>query len=182
MDADDISLPDRLEKQVAFLDAHPEYAVVGTAMTPFDEKGKKPTRHMITQPQKTDLLFRAPFAHATIVMRKEAYDDLGGYTVCKRTERGQDHDLWFRFFALGLKGYNLQEPLYLVLEDAQAVKRRTFRSRVYAVQTKIIGYRLLHFPAYQYIFAFKPLMAAFVPIGIMNKYHKAKDKRSKKNI
>ncbi|MBQ3431229.1 MAG: glycosyltransferase family 2 protein [Clostridia bacterium] len=182
MDADDISLPERLEKQVNFLDTHPEYAVVGTAMIPFDESGTKQPRYMITRPQNTDLLLRAPFAHATIMMRKEAYDALDGYTVCKRTERGQDHDLWFRFYAAGFKGYNLPEALYLVLEDAQAMKRRTFRSRVYAVQTKIIGYRLLHYPVYRYIFALKPLVAAIVPPGIMRSYHRAKDKQSKKKV
>ena len=40
MDGDDISLPTRLEKEVAFLDAHPEYAIVSTPMIFFDETGE----------------------------------------------------------------------------------------------------------------------------------------------
>ena len=45
MDGDDISLPRRLEKQVLFLESHPEYALAGTAMIPFDEKrGEKTER------------------------------------------------------------------------------------------------------------------------------------------
>ena len=90
MDGDDKSLPTRLEKQVAFLDEHPEYAVVSTAMTPFDENGLRPSRYMKAEPTKDDLVSRSPFAHATIMMRREAYDAVGGYTVSKRTTRGQD--------------------------------------------------------------------------------------------
>ena len=182
MDGDDISLPERLEKQVKFLDEHPEYSVVSTAMTPFDENGMRPARFMKPEPTKDDLLNRSPFAHATILMRREAYDAVGGYTVSKRTQRAQDYDMWFRFFALGLKGYNMQESLYLVLEDDNVIKRRTFRSRCYEVQTKIKGYRLLHYPIYKYIFAFKPVVSALIPTAIMQKYHKKTDANSKRNI
>ena len=182
MDADDVSLPERLQKQVEFLDVHSEYKVVGTAMIPFDERGKKAVRYMKPEPQKTDLISRSPFAHATIMMRKTVYEQLGGYTVCKRTVRGQDYDMWFRFFALGYRGYNLQEPLYLVLEDFNSFRRRTFQTRVQSVQTKLIGYRRLEYPFYKYIFAFKPLLASMVPSKVLLFYHRQKDKQSKKNI
>ena len=182
MDADDISLPERFQTQVDFLDKHPDYMVVGTAMIPFDAQGKKAARYMKTQPQARDLVSRSPFAHATIMMRKSAYTQLGGYTVSKRTRRGQDYDLWFRFFALGEKGYNLQEPLYLVLEDSNSFKRRTFETRMYSVQTKLIVYKRLHYPIYKYVFAFKPLIASVVPAKLLLFYHRQSDKMSKKNI
>lgn len=180
MDADDISVRERLEKQVAFLDEHPEYAVVSTAMTPFDENGLRPTRYMKPEPTKNDLVSRSPFAHATIVMRREAYDAVGGYTVSKRTIRGQDYDMWFRFFALGLRGYNMQEPLYLVLEDDKAIKRRTLKTRYYEVQTKLKGYKLLHYSPIKYIHAFKPIFTALIPVKLIQEYHKNMDAKSKK--
>lgn len=180
MDGDDEALPDRLEKQVAFLDSHSEYSVVGTAMIPFDENGIRPTRYAKEVPESRDMVSRSPFFHATIMMRKEAYDAVGGYTVSKRTTRAQDYDMWFRFFAKGLKGYNLQEGLYLVLEDSQAIKRRTLKNRAYEVLTKLKGYRLLHYPWYLYIYAFKPILAALVPVTMMQKYHVWSDKRSEK--
>lgn len=179
MDGDDESLPERLERQVVFLEQHPEYSVVGTAMIPFDENGSRPTRYAKEVPEARDMLSRSPFFHATILMRKEAYTLVGGYTVSKRTVRAQDYDMWFRFFALGLKGYNLQEGLYLVLEDAKAIKRRTFRTRCYEVQTKIKGYRLLNYPWYLYICAIKPVFASLIPVSIMQKYHEITDKKSK---
>ena len=74
-----------------------------------------------------------------LLMRKTAFDQLGGYSVLKRTERGQDYDLWFRFFAAGFSGYNLQEPLYRVRETAVTFSRRTVRSRLYIAQTMFVG-------------------------------------------
>ena len=47
MDGDDVSLPTRLEKEVAFLDAHPEYAIVSTPMIFFDENGNWGRSHAI---------------------------------------------------------------------------------------------------------------------------------------
>ena len=177
MDGDDESFPERLEKQVKFLDSHPEYAVVGTSMIPFDEKGDKPIRYAKEIPTAKDMLSRSPIFHATIMMRKTAYDAVKGYSVSKRTQRAQDYDMWFRFFALGLKAYSLQEGLYHVLEDDQAFKRRTPKSRFYEVQTRLKGYKMLHYPWYLYIFAFKPLLAAFIPMAVIKKYHVFTDKK-----
>lgn len=179
MDGDDESLPERLEKQVAFLDQHPEYDLVSVAMIPFDEKGDRPVRYGKEIPDKMDMLRRSPFFHATIMMRRAAYDAVGGYTVSKRTVRAQDYDMWFRFFALGLKGYNIQEPLYRVLEDDNAIKRRTFKSRFYEMQTKFKGYHLLHYPWYLYGFAFLPLLTALIPVRFIQKYHIMTDAKSK---
>lgn len=180
MDGDDISVPERLQRQVSFLDANPEYAVVGTAMSAFeqDDCKLKNTRYVKEIPSPNDLLNGPCFFHATIMMRKQAYELVGGYTVSDRTMRAQDYDMWFRFFANGLTGYNLQEALYLVREDDAALKRRTIKSRCYEVQTKLIGYHLLNYPWYKYICAFKPIMSALVPIGLMQKYHNYTAKKS----
>lgn len=111
MDGDDISLPERLARQVEFLDAHKEYALVGTAMLPFGDDGERPPRYAIEIPGERDMLKRPPFFHATIMMTREAYDRIGAYHVSKRTMRAQDYDMWFRFFEAGYKGYNLHGTL-----------------------------------------------------------------------
>ena len=51
MDGDDLSLPERFEKEVAFLDNHPEYAIVSTPMIFFDEKGDWGCSKAIEVPQ-----------------------------------------------------------------------------------------------------------------------------------
>lgn len=180
MDGDDISLPERFAKQVEFLDTHKEYSLVGVAMIPFDENGEYPPRYGVEIPGARDLLKRSPFFHATIMMTKEVYNKIGAYHVSKRTMRAQDYDMWFRFFEAGYKGYNMQEPLYKVLEDESAIKRRTFKSRTYEVATKFLGYRRLKYPWYLYICALHPIIAAMLPVGIMQKYHKYRDSKSQK--
>jgi glycosyltransferase EpsE len=174
MDGDDISLPDRFEQQVNFLENHPEYMVVGCNMQRFDDVGKYGVVKVPARPDKYVLKTSVPFCHATIMMRKTAYEKLGGYTVSKRTVRGQDRDMWFRFYAEGFNGANLQEALYLVREDMNAVKRRTFKVRWYGMLTSIKGYRLLKFPLNDYLFVFLPILKAFIPSQIIHWHHRKK--------
>ena len=163
MDADDISLPERLEKQLKYLEHHSEYDVVGCSMIRFDENGDYDIYYSVEEPNKFTLLKEVPYCHATIMMRKKAYDSINGYTVSKRTERGQDLDLWFRFYEAGFKGNNLHEPLYKVYEGREAIKRRKLKFAIYATWTKLIGFRKLHFPVYNYIYAFVPVVSYFIP-------------------
>lgn len=147
MDGDDLSAPERFERQIAFLQAHPDIDLVGTAMQRFSDDGgladvaAKPER-----PDRYTLRNTIPFNHATILTYKRVYDALGGYTVCKRTNRAQDYDLWFRFYAEGFSGANLQDALYFVREDLAAIKRRTLSVRMNALKTTYIGYSLLGYP------------------------------------
>lgn len=130
MDGDDISLPERFEKQVAFLDSHPEFAVAGTLHTLFDENGDYAVSQYPEYPDKYSMHTCTPYAHATIMMRKSVYDALGGYTVSKRTVRTQDLELWFRFYHAGYSGYNIQEPLYRVLEDKKRRQAQNGKGKV----------------------------------------------------
>ena len=163
MDADDRCLPERLERQVAFLQAHPEFAVVGTAIQRFDDTGEKDVIALEPRPDRWSPRRRAPFAHATILMRKTTYDALGGYTVLPRTARTQDSDLWFRFFDAGFAGANLPEPMYLVRDDLDAIRRRGWSTRWNGFRTTIFGYRLLGYPAHWYIWPVLRLGKALVP-------------------
>jgi len=60
MDGDDISLPTRIEKEAAFLDAHPEYAIVSTPMIFFDEHGDWGRSYAIEEPTKRDFIKHSP--------------------------------------------------------------------------------------------------------------------------
>lgn len=102
-DGDDLSVPIRLEKQVHFLDTYPEYDVVGTAMTVFDETGTKGVRALVSEPDRKVLARGTPFCHGTIMMRASAYKALQGYRSVKTTRRMEDIDLWIRFLLLGGK-------------------------------------------------------------------------------
>ena len=159
MDGDDRSAPDRFEIQVAFLQEHPEYDLVGTSMRRFNEDGLADTVDKPEFVDKYTMRTVVPFNHATIMTYPTVYEALGGYTVSERTNRAQDYDLWFRFFHAGFSGYNIQEPLYFVREDMNAIKRRTFKVRWNAYKTTRIGFRLLGFPRRWLI---KPLLTVFL--------------------
>ena len=176
MDGDDISEPTRLQEQFDFLESHSQYSVVGTNMAQFDVSGVFGEIKTHENPLPQELLTTTPFCHATIMMRKSAYDAIGGYTVAKRTIRGQDIDLWFRFFKLGLIGYNIQKPLYRVREDRAAIRRRKLRYRIYESITRLKGFKLLGFPKYTYFFAALPIISFFIPSALKKAVRNAKMK------
>lgn len=160
MDGDDISVSNRFEVQLKFLNDHPEYDLVGCAMQRFSGDGKlADIFYSVDNPDYYTLKNKIPYHHATIMARRKVYDELNGYTVCERTKRGQDYDLWFRFYKAGFKGTNLREPLYMVREDAAAIRRRTFKTRFNALKTTWYGFNLLGYPKHWLI---KPTIETFV--------------------
>ena len=108
MDADDVALPNRLERQAIFMAEHPEVAVCGTAMV-FYETGEE--RHL---PEGHDelkalSLFNTPVFHPTVIMRKSRVLAVGGYS--SNAPCAEDYDLWERMLHAGSKFANLGEAL-----------------------------------------------------------------------
>lgn len=175
MDADDICLPDRLAQQVEYLESHSEVAVVGGAIIPFDDISEKRPRVPKEHPKAKDMVKDVPFYHPTIMMRKEVYDQLGGYTEAKRTIKGQDADLWFRFYANGYIGYNLQKPVLKYHESIDDYKKkRNYTAAWGMTQTRFIGFKLNKFPFYLYPLTLKPLVAVAIPRKLMHLLHNRK--------
>ncbi len=97
MDADDISLPTRLEKQYLFLEAHPETGVLGTWIQNMDEAGDSgPTWPVPAEPQvvRWFLMFGNCVAHPTVMMRRSVIENLGFYRA--DAAHNEDYDLWIR--------------------------------------------------------------------------------------
>lgn len=167
MDGDDISLPDRFEKQVAFLDAHPEYAIVSTPMIFFDEQGEWGRNQMIERPQRDDFIHHSPVhCHAPCMIRREAYLAVGGYTEDLRMLRFEDVNLWYKLYAAGYQGYNLSEPLYMMRDGREAAGRRSLRSRMNGVYVTYVGFRLFRYPWYMYRFVVLDFIKHFIK-GVM---------------
>lgn len=178
MDADDTSMPERFAKQVEYLDANPDKAVVGTSMIRFDETGDFGELMSYQNPDKYILKTAVPYFHATIMMRREAMEKIGGYTVSKRTERGQDLDLWFKFYANGFEGGNLPDYLYRVREDRDAIKRRKLKYDIYFVKTRLIGFKMLKFPFKWKIYAYRPVLSHFIPYKLKVKRRNKKAEKA----
>lgn len=172
MDGDDISLPTRFEKQVKFLDEHPEYAVVSAPMIYFDEHGDYMEGRARKYPDKYSFINGTPFCHAPSMIRVSVMKEVGGYTEDKRLLRMEDYHLWFKIYAAGYKGSNLQEVLYKMRNDKNAYKRRTFRSRLNELYVKSIGYRMLNLPIYYQIFAIRPILVWLLPTKLYMLLHR----------
>lgn len=163
MDADDIAEVDRFKLQVEFLDNNEDISVVGGAAKISDGNTIIGIRYTNEIPTVNDVMFNPPFIHPTIMMRKKVYDALNGYTVAKRTQRGQDWDMWFRFFAAGYKGANLQEPMIVYHESKSDMKKRTLKAAIGCSKNAFYGYKTLHLPIWKYVFVIKPIISFFIP-------------------
>lgn len=156
MDGDDVCVNTRLEKEVQFLEQHPEFAVVSSPMIMFDEKGEWGRTTVIEYPQVNDFCKHSPFfCHAASMIRHEVIKSVGGYTDNPKFLRVEDCNLWFKIYARGYKGANLKEPLYMMRDDRNAMHRRNFQARINGCYVMLDGFKLLHMPWYKYIYVIK---------------------------
>lgn len=163
MDGDDISLPERFEREVEYLDNHPECGFVSTPMVYFDESGDWGYRAMTDDPKKQDFVVGTPFCHAPCMVRAEAYRAVKGYSVNPWTLRAEDYDLWFRLYAAGYTGHNLSEPYYKMRDDVNAYHRRKFRYCFNEAYVRFRGFRMLRLPVKSYIYVLRPIVVGLLP-------------------
>lgn len=112
MDSDDVSLPERLEKQVDFLDTHPEVGVLGTQTLFIEEDGRLSQQAKWEKPASHNglvwrLFYSTPFCHPSVMMRSRILREAGGYDPSYRNE---DMQLWTRMAFL-TRLANLNETL-----------------------------------------------------------------------
>jgi len=112
MDADDVCLPNRLERQVAFLDAHPEVGLVGCGVYDnIDSGGEVLCTSFLPQDNEAiqqTLTKKWCFLHPSIMFRKAIQKSVGGYRTV--FEPAEDHDFILRMLEQS-KGHNLYERL-----------------------------------------------------------------------
>lgn len=172
MDGDDVCFPDRFEKELAVLESC-TCSVVSTGMylAGSDGKiwGKRINKATV---RKEDLITSNPIFHAPCMMRRDCFKAVRGYSESKRAERVEDVDLWIRLYAAGYTAVNIEEPLYVMTNDAVAVNRRKYRYRINSARVRLRGCGLLHLPMKYRILALKPLAAGLVPGVLRQKIRK----------
>jgi len=88
----DVSLPERIGRQVEFLDAHPEVGAVGCHVAHINELNGR--RHLHIRSKPFDILKAVIFTHGEVMMRRSVYEAVGGYRAFFKY--GQDAELWCR--------------------------------------------------------------------------------------
>lgn len=172
MDADDISLLTRLEKEINFLDDHHEYAIVSTPMIYFDEHGDFRVGKGNGEVIKSDFIKGTPFCHAPCMVRSEAYRKVKGYTVAEKLLRVEDYHLWYKMYLYGYRGYNLKEPLYKMRDDRDAKNRRKYKYRINEAYVKYLIVRDFNLSKINYIKMLKPLIVGLLPTFLYDFLHR----------
>jgi len=101
IDSDDVWIDsNKLLNQKNFLDAHPQYGLVGTGAMLVSKEGEDLSRYL--SPLTDDairqrILGKNCFVHASVLMRKDILNIIGGYSESKNTRHVEDHELWMRF-------------------------------------------------------------------------------------
>lgn len=111
MDSDDISLPNRLQVQMEYLERHPEIDLVSVGMQLFGAKEEVWIREQDPEKVKINALFHSPVLHASSVWRKDSFER-HGLRFRQEMVPAEDYDLWTRALLKGLKLVNLPEVLY----------------------------------------------------------------------
>jgi glycosyltransferase involved in cell wall biosynthesis len=164
LDADDVALPERLARQVAFFEAHPEIGLLGSAAREINGSGREV--RVVRPPQDDHALRRAliranPMVHSTVTMRRRVVEAVGGYDP--RFAVAQDYDLWIRLAAV-TRLANLSEALVVrrLLPGRVSVARDTERLRAEA-RARWRAVRAGAYPPWCLVFALRPTLAAAMP-------------------
>lgn len=174
MDADDISLSDRFEKQIKFLKTHQKTQVLGTSLIEINENGKKVGKRKL--PKKHGDIFRilpkrCAINHPTVVVRMEVFQQ--GYRYREDLQNTQDYFLWAELCAAGYKFANLPEPLLEFRRVNDFYKRRglsksinEFKARFYAMKV------LKRYSIGNIVYAFAVLFLRLMPSKIVKLAYK----------
>ncbi len=143
MDGDDISMPERFEKQYKYLEKYESISIVGTFASMFDEKGTIQSMKFSTKPLeiKENSFHHGPFLHATIMCYKNILFDVGMYR--EKYSLCEDIDILLRIIHVGYKGVNIPEILYLYRKHSSSTDTYKFRKA-------LTGLRLKHEIAFKY--------------------------------
>lgn len=174
MDGDDISMPNRFEVEIEFLDEHPDFGVVSTPCTYFDENGIFRINHGRGEVKKKHFIRRTPVSHAPCMARTEVFKKVGGYSVDDKLLRVEDYHLWFKIFSAGYKLCQLPESKYLVRDNRNAIARRNWKARRNEIYVKHVGYKMIDLPWYYQLYALEPLVLYCLPSVLYRFLHKRK--------
>lgn len=124
MDADDISLPERFEKQYRFFVSN-KYDVVGTNVLEFETNEDNIVGFKKVPENHSNILkyakLRNPINHPSVMFNKKAVLECGSY---EKMPGFEDYYLWVRMLKKGYRFYNIQEPLLKFRTGKETIKRR----------------------------------------------------------
>ena len=174
MDADDISLPERFEKQVAYMESHPETECLGTWAIEIKSDGSEFYRKQMPESHEgcwEQFMIRDCMIHPTVMFRRSYIEKAGMYSL--DTYFGEDTMMWAQGFAVGCKFANLTEYLFKFrLNDDFFNRRRGWNHAKGILTLRLRVNKMLHYPVKAYLYAFAYAGAKMMPKQILNMIYK----------
>lgn len=138
LDADDLALPERLQAQTDYLDAHPDIALVGSYYELQSELGSSKLVKRSLEHEKIcrSIFYACPVANTTIMVKRSAFLDVGGYPP--EYNHGEDYRFLVRFLK-GYKAANIPQTLVIKRETRNGL---TFKTSVWQHFSMGLSHRL----------------------------------------
>jgi glycosyltransferase involved in cell wall biosynthesis len=161
-DSDDVCMPERLALQVAYLQSHPEIAMVGGALDIISNVGQLLAQRRYPQTPTAiarGMQLTTTIAHPTVMYRKVAIEQHGGYNPDFRFS--EDLDLWLRWMNAGLLFANLPQVLVQYRQDSTTRRSEHWRFNLRA--------RIANFSAQHLVRRIIGIACIAIWVGLPNK-------------
>ena len=174
MDADDISLPDRFEKQLAYFELHPETECLGSWAIEINSDGNEYYRKQMPETHEgcwNQFMVRDCMIHPTVMFRRSFIEKAGMYSL--DTYFGEDTMMWAQGFASGCKFANVPEYLFKFrLNDDFFNRRRGWKHAKGILSLRWKVNKMLHYPLKSYFYAIAYACAKMMPKELLNLIYK----------
>lgn len=174
MDADDVSLPNRLAEQSRFLDNNPSISLVGSWVKVINQKGrtiakfKYPINH---KEIRRMILSNNPFVHPSVMLRRSIFEKIGGYD--ENLTYSQDYDLFLRIIR-EYKGANLPKFLLKLRWLPNYAKQK--QQHWTALKLRLKAIKCYGYSKLELIKIIKPLILYLIPRRLKKVYWQKKRK------
>lgn len=180
MDDDDYSDPERFERQLEYLKAHTDIAFVGCNVTLIQDGEDAGVQCFPERPVPRDFLFSMPFIHPSLMFRKAALEQAGGYSTLTRCERCEDYDLLLRLYENGGCGANIQEFLFAYSLPHNGITTRGAKDRINEFKTRCVRFAKLNMLPGALPYAVKPLVVGLIPRKALKKLKERERRKAAK--
>ena len=170
MDADDVSLPERFEKQISYLDSHPDMDCAGSWAIEINADGSEYFRKQmpVTHDEcRRFFMKRDCLIHPTVMFRRSYFEKAGLYPT--DTYYAEDTLMWAKGFVGGCRFSNVPDYLLKFRLDADFFNRR--RGWKLAKSILLLRWRvnhMLHYPLIAYIYALLYAIAKMMPMSVLS--------------
>lgn len=169
MDSDDISHPMRFERQIKFLQKHPEIDIVGGALQEFNAENEcLGIRHYPQTPKEVEnYIYKAsPLAHPTVTMRRKIFDK--GLKYDERYRTSQDIALWYDALCDGYKIGNVDDVTIYFRREGDVFKRRSREKALNEFKIYMNGIRRFYGPiSWRYLFPIARFVFRLMPVSVV---------------